>query len=243
MRLHLDDPPRLSERRDQPDLVERIAAQALRDRPPPTQLSPSALARIAAVVDRHGAPERRRARLGWMLAATAFLLGFATAASAAHLDLVPNWLSRLVHPISRLVSRPHPSPIVVPKYRANQARLSPSEPSLVPLSDPSAGAAAPLPPVVFAEPTPQPSASPVVSGTALAFPSTKSEGNVEGEVPGQFSGKPRPEGRVGNRGVAKPNPAYWPCSRRSPGRTLHLQRSKPRHSHPRPDRRRPRFSR
>jgi hypothetical protein len=203
MRLHLDDPPRLSERRDQPDLVERIAAQALRDMPPPAQLSPSALARIASAVDRHGAPERRRGRLGWMLAATAFLLGFATAASAAHLDLVPTWLSRLVHPISRLVSHPHPSPTVVP-------RPSSSQPALVPLSEPSVAApvAAPLPPVVLAEPTIQPSANPVVSQTAFALPLSKSEGNGDGEqVPGQQPRKPRPEGRAGDRGAAKPNPA------------------------------------
>ena len=106
MRLLHDDPARLSERRDQTNLVERIAAQALRDLAPPAHLSPSALARIAATVDTHGAPDRQRARLAWALTATAFLLGLATAASAAHLDMVPAWLSRLVQPKPRLVSRP-----------------------------------------------------------------------------------------------------------------------------------------
>src|SRR5512133_1202982 len=60
MRLLPDDPPRISERRDQPNLAERIAGQAFRDLPPPEQLSYAALDRIAANVDAHGAPDRRR---------------------------------------------------------------------------------------------------------------------------------------------------------------------------------------
>jgi hypothetical protein len=214
MRLLHDDPARLSERRDQTNLVERIAAQALRDLAPPAHLSPSALARIAATVDTHGAPDRQRARLAWALTATAFLLGLATAASAAHLDMVPAWLSRLVQPKPRLVSYPHPSPTVsssVSKARPNLAGAPPlsSGPSWVPLSDPSAVAPVAAPPVqvALAQKPAEPAPNPVARGTAFALPSAKREGDGDGErVLGRLPSKPRQEDMLGGHGVAEPKP-------------------------------------
>jgi hypothetical protein len=88
-------------------LVERIAGQAARDLTRPERLSSTAMARIAGQIDAaqvQAASNSKPLRLGWFLVMGAFLLGIVTAASAAHLDLLPRWLTRSVHDKPELVS-------------------------------------------------------------------------------------------------------------------------------------------
>ena len=90
----LRDPPRWKDESAQADVAERTAGRAIRcacDVPPPP--APS-LARVVVRVRSARTPRR----LGWMLAPVAFVLGLATMASAAHLHLLPTWLTRLVRP-------------------------------------------------------------------------------------------------------------------------------------------------
>jgi hypothetical protein len=87
------EPNRLRDRHDQADLVERIAGQAARDTAEPEVLSALAIARISAQIDARRGQQRRLTPLAWSLAVGAFLLGIVTAASAAHLDLLPRWLT------------------------------------------------------------------------------------------------------------------------------------------------------
>jgi hypothetical protein len=90
----LRDPPRWTDAGEQGDRAERAAgdaarsARALLSRPAPP------LARVTARMR----PARAAGRRAWILAAAAFVLGVATAASAAHLDLLPTWLERMVSP-------------------------------------------------------------------------------------------------------------------------------------------------
>lgn len=88
------NPARLRERRNQVDLVERIAGQAARDLPEPPPLSPSALARIAMRIEEHNKP--RALRFGRALVAASVLLGIVTVASAARMDLMPRWMAKMV---------------------------------------------------------------------------------------------------------------------------------------------------
>ena len=91
-----EDPARLRDQRDQPNLVERIAGQAARDLAEPAQLPSATMARIAARIDAGRTKNPRSLRLGWVLVIGVLLLGIVTAASAARLDLVPRWLTRIV---------------------------------------------------------------------------------------------------------------------------------------------------
>jgi hypothetical protein len=91
-----DDPVRLRDQHDQPNLVQRIAGQAARDLTESAQLSCTPMARIAVQLQAaqvQAARNHEPLRLGWVVVAGAFLLGIATAASAAHLDLLPRWLA------------------------------------------------------------------------------------------------------------------------------------------------------
>src|ERR1035437_5097747 len=96
------DPVRLREKHDQQNLAERIAGEAARSLADPPRFSPSTMAKLAAQIETHRIRSRRSRRRRWTLATAAFLLGVATAASAARLDLMPGWITRMVHrlPIS-----------------------------------------------------------------------------------------------------------------------------------------------
>jgi hypothetical protein len=86
----LADPPRWKDHRDQASLAERAAGQGFRSLDP-TPLSSSQVARIA---ERVSAEPIKRFPWRFCLTATAaLLLGGATAASAAYLDLLPRWLT------------------------------------------------------------------------------------------------------------------------------------------------------
>ena len=91
------DPVRLREKHDQQNLAERIAGEAARALAELPRFSPSTMARIATQIETRRIGSYRPRRRRWTLAAAAFLLGIATAASAARLDLVPEWITRMVH--------------------------------------------------------------------------------------------------------------------------------------------------
>jgi hypothetical protein len=97
MKGNTRDPARLREQLDPANLVERIAGQAARDVPEPAPLTAVSRTRIAAHIEARGKGSFRLPPRGWLLAMGAFLLGIATAASAAHLDLVPRWIDRIIH--------------------------------------------------------------------------------------------------------------------------------------------------
>jgi hypothetical protein len=119
MKDAIPEPARLRDRHDQPNLVERIAGQAARDSAEPAPLSPIAMARIAARIRARRAGKVSRASLSWALVMGAFLLGIATAASAAHLDLVPRWLVRIMRSAPNPPSIPSTPP---PAKRRSAAR-------------------------------------------------------------------------------------------------------------------------
>jgi hypothetical protein len=96
MRGMISEPTRLRERHDQSDLALRIAGQAARDTALPAPLSRAAMARIASRIEAGRSKGRGLPSLGWAMVIGAFLLGIVTAASAAHLDLLPGWLTRIV---------------------------------------------------------------------------------------------------------------------------------------------------
>jgi len=90
------DPIRLRDEANPSNLAERIAGQAARDMAEPARINPVAMARIAERIEGtrgtyHGSP-----RLGWAVVVGAFLLGIATAASAARLDWVPRWIDQII---------------------------------------------------------------------------------------------------------------------------------------------------
>jgi hypothetical protein len=90
------EPTRLRDRHDQANLIERIAGQAARDSVEPAPLSKAVLARIAMDIDASRDRYRRPSSLTWALVTGAFVLGIVTAASAAHLDLLPRWLASFI---------------------------------------------------------------------------------------------------------------------------------------------------
>lgn len=116
---------RLRDRRDQPDLIERIAGQAARDLPEPPPLSASALARIATRIgERTSRP--RRFRLGPVLVTASVLLCVVTVASAARMDLLPRWIVKMVGMESEPAKEEMPRP-VKPRgavKRGEEARVS-----------------------------------------------------------------------------------------------------------------------
>jgi hypothetical protein len=94
----LPDPPRWKDQIQPSNLIERAAGIAVRSLDPPKPLSTSQLARIAIQV-RPDQTKRFPTRF-WLTVTVALLLGGATAASAAHLNILPNWLTPTIHPES-----------------------------------------------------------------------------------------------------------------------------------------------
>lgn len=94
MKEPCQDPPRWRNHRDQCALAERALGQDLRAIKTPTPLSGAQMARIAAGLR----PVRPRHSLRWLVAAASLVLLVATAASAAHLKLLPRWLTGVSTP-------------------------------------------------------------------------------------------------------------------------------------------------
>ena len=90
----LPDPPRWKERQGQSNLAEREAGRAIRFMRTPEPLPAVQLTRIAA----HIRATRPRRRAFWLTATAVLLFGSATVASAAHLNVLPGWLTRIVKP-------------------------------------------------------------------------------------------------------------------------------------------------
>jgi hypothetical protein len=97
------DPPRWKEREDQLNLAERSAGRAFRMLRP-AELSEPQLARVAASI-RAARPNRSRT---WLVVAFAFVLGVASAASAARLDVVRAWLTSTADVHTVVPARPAP---------------------------------------------------------------------------------------------------------------------------------------
>jgi len=111
------DPPRFREQHKQTNIAERIAGHAARELTRPAQLSSTAMAHIAARIEAQTTGSRARFRLGWVLVMGVLLLGMVTAASAAHLDLFPRWLSHIMQGKPKLASHE-------PTYAGGKARPS-----------------------------------------------------------------------------------------------------------------------
>ena len=111
------DPPRFREQHKQTNIAERIAGHAARELTRPAQLSSTAMAHIAARIEAQTTGSRARFRLGWVLVMGVLLLGMVTAASAAHLDLFPLWLSHIMQGKPKLASHE-------PTYAGGKARPS-----------------------------------------------------------------------------------------------------------------------
>ena len=90
----LSDPPRWKEGLDQANLAEREAGRAIRLMQAPEPLPSSQLTRMDARIR----SVRSQRRTFWITMTAALLLGGATVASAAHLNVLPGWLTRIVQP-------------------------------------------------------------------------------------------------------------------------------------------------
>ncbi len=118
------DPPRWKDRTDQANLTERSAGHAVRcARAVPSRSAPS-LSRVAAGIRSSRPPMR----LAWVVVTAALVLGLATAASAARLKLIPNWLIRIVQPQTSAPARDD-AHSVRPKVRAAHPASSAKVPS------------------------------------------------------------------------------------------------------------------
>ncbi len=131
------DPPRWKDDVEHGDVAERAVGHAIRcARAVPPRRAPS-LGRVVAGIRASQSPRR----LTWVVVTAAFILGLATAASAARLDLLPSWLTRIVKTkVQPPESTARPSRA---KARARTATTSPAattEPSVPPGVIPPAGA-------------------------------------------------------------------------------------------------------
>lgn len=157
MSMFVDEtPPRLKQRSDQANVIERIAGQALRDLPSPKPLDALALARIADDIEKRAPVASTPRRTFWIVVTAALLLGVGTAASAEHLGVIRRWLDAKVRPSEPAVpreARPRAGwrssggrterPAVVPKNEepsAAPATTPPSEKSAAEVSPPDQAA-------------------------------------------------------------------------------------------------------
>jgi hypothetical protein len=132
----LEDPPRWRERTDQLNLTERELGQALRAMSTRAPLSGPQLARLAAGLRQ---PRTGRSSL-WLAVAASFVVGAATAASAAHLNILPRWLAGSSSP------RPEAAPTPRANGSGRAARRSTAAVSaLAPAAEPDRQAIAPAP--------------------------------------------------------------------------------------------------
>jgi hypothetical protein len=182
MKDRTPEPTRLRDQLDQPDPFARLAGQAVRDSAEPEPLSAVAMARAAARIDARRGREHRLTPLGWALAIGAFVLGIVTAASAAHLDLLPSWLTRIVPDISK-----HSSSRAAPAgRRATAARQ-----------------AWPVPSATVEEPPAPPGEQPVAE-PASAPEAEAPIARVPGREPAKQADKPMPSPRGSEGGPRRP---------------------------------------
>jgi hypothetical protein len=202
------DPIRLCEQRDQHCLTERIAGAAARELASPVRLSAGAMARVAMDIEarrsrRHrshrpsfadmetlgGSPSLpafrlRRAKPGYAIAtwiAAAFLLGVATAASAAHLNLVPSWITNFLWRA--------PTARVPDKTASRRGAATKSPPRATAVLE--IGAQAPI------AITPPPAVEPTAASSAIAPALASMEGRAQGPLGMQREARPR-EPRAGS---------------------------------------------
>ena len=174
------EPPRWRDEREQTNVAERAAGETLRFLPQREPLTDVQLARIAARI--RATKPRSLHRL--VLVAAALLLGVATAASAAHLDILPAWIAGTK--LKAVTSVPHDAPKIQAARRGRlaaaddlpganepvpatpQAPAVPSPPA--PAADPSAPAAAEgrTPPAVLPSPRKPAPKSPAPATEAAA---------------------------------------------------------------------------
>jgi hypothetical protein len=104
------DPSRWKDRTDQASLAERAAGQAIRSLDKPVPLSAAQLTRIAAQIR----ADRSSPRPGrfWLTATVAVLLCGGTAAFAAHMNILPRWVTGFEKP----------RPIAVPTTRPSRPK-------------------------------------------------------------------------------------------------------------------------
>jgi hypothetical protein len=161
----LPDPLRWKDERAQASAAERAAGETLRSLPQPEPLTSVQLTRIAARV--RATQPRRRYRL--VFVTLSLLFGVATAASAAHLDILPTWIPG-VGP-KAVTSVPHDAP----KVRAPR-KGRPTAMGDLPVANESAPAA-PLAPALPSPPIPAIDPRTSVEGSApvppLAAPSAR----------------------------------------------------------------------
>jgi hypothetical protein len=170
----LPDPPRWRDANEQANLTERTAGATVRSLAQPEPLSPAQLARIAARI--RAARTRRVPRLLPVFAA--LLLGIATAASAAHLNLLPSWLDG--GKTRSLLGAPHEPPSIETRRRARERTPAPVSPGA---TEPKTSEAAPAPPATAA-PAQQAAAAPEPAPQAeLRVAHRKSVGAASDEVP------------------------------------------------------------
>jgi hypothetical protein len=117
------DPIRLCEQRDQPCLAERVAGAAARELSLPARFSPGAMARVAMDIEARRVRKIGAPRRNLVLVLAALLLGIATAASAAHLNLVPRWIT---HVLQRRPSRPAANKTASPRPAAAKSPAAPT---------------------------------------------------------------------------------------------------------------------
>jgi hypothetical protein len=124
------DPPRWKDRADQTDAVERAVGHAFRcARAVPLRPAPP-LARVAARI-RFSRPSRG---LAWIAATAGFVLTLATAALAAHFDLLPTWLTSITRPSTVAPTR-EPARPQRTKIRAGEGASPTQAPALSPCED------------------------------------------------------------------------------------------------------------
>ncbi len=201
----LPDPPRWKDEQGQANLAERAAGETLRALPQAEPLAAAQLARIAARIR----AERPRRLYRWVPVTIALLLGIATAASAARLNILPGWLMGTKP--KTLVSVPHDSPAV---RTARKMRTAAAEP--VPGSE-QAGPAIDLPPVPAEPPAAQPSRGAETPGAGLPGPSIPNTTHkrvrrpVE-QMPATQPAPPHPSSPSSVPGPAafQPQPSEWP---------------------------------
>lgn len=140
----LVDPPRWKDRTDQTWLAERTAGQVIRSRDQPEPFSPSQLACISARIrSEHRTPRHRRF---WLTATAGLLFCGATAAFAAHMNVLPRWLTDMVKP------QPADGPSLRPAPSRKGAPLPVRAPAAKLLPEPSTNKPAPAEPPTFAAP-------------------------------------------------------------------------------------------
>lgn len=140
----LSDPPRWKDRTDQSWLAERSAGQVIRTRGRPEPLSPGQLARISTRIrGERRTPHHRRF---WLTATAGLVFCGATAAFAAHMNVLPRWFTDIVKP----------QPAAGPSLRPTPSRRGAPLPALAPaakqLAEPSTNKPAPVEPSTFSSP-------------------------------------------------------------------------------------------